>query len=192
MKSVSVEEAIARIEKDIEENKIEPNPDSESDEGIRAAPTANAGMPNGLTPLQSPAPPHYFLPEPPTESDESRHTIASSIRPLSTEEIITELEQQTEESLYQEFIEKWTTRFGEPSDTIKTVFKGGAALNYHRGQQILSVLKYFQNRPPTEMCPVEREQLDRYGELFEVYREEGESDEAYRERIRHLAYPHLP
>ena len=46
MKNVSIEEAIARIEKDIKENRIEPNPDSLSDEGIRAAPTAKPIIPS--------------------------------------------------------------------------------------------------------------------------------------------------
>ena len=42
-----------------------------------------------------------------------------------------------------------------------------------------------------EICPVEREQLDRYGELFEVSREESKTDEVYRERIRQRAYLRL-
>ena len=55
----------------------------------------------------------------------------------------------------------------------------------------------FQPLPETDtvhyqpICPAEREELDRIGELFELSREEGESDEAYRERIRQRAYPHL-
>ena len=66
MKSVSVEEVIARIKKDIEENRIEPNPDSLSDAGIRAVPTATPVTPYGITTLLSPAAPYYALPEPPT------------------------------------------------------------------------------------------------------------------------------
>ena len=37
--------------------------------------------------------------------------------------------------------------------------------------------------------PAEGNELDTIGELFDVPRQEGETDEAYRERIMHRAYP---
>ena len=213
MKPVSVEEAIAEIEEVLEENEISPD-----ENVVRAAPTGplmpllptptsenpeverlyqnaverhidahgeppnpfqaavlrrHAEMETGLTTLQSPVGP-VTSPGTPTE--------------LSLEELIAELEQHTKESLYQESIEKFTACYGEPSDTIKSFARTRAALNYYLIQTKLRVLKYFQNRPPTEMCPVEREQLDRYGELLEVSREEGETDEAYRERLLQRAW----
>lgn len=177
MKSVSIEEAIARIEKDLEENEI-------AEEGvIRAVPTGPAtpiiSNDSGITTLQSPVGPVF---DPPTFGDNNQ--------PLTLEELIERLNSETEESLYQKLIEGYTAHFGEPSDTIIELARTCAALNYHHCQSRLRVLKYLQNRPPTETCPIERDQLDCYGELFEVSREADEPDEAYHERIRQRAFPH--
>ena len=252
MKPVSVEEAIAEIEEVLEENEISPD-----ENVVRAVPTgpvmpllptptsenpeveqlyqnaverhihAHGEPPNpfqavvlrlhaetetGLTTLQSPVGP-VTSPDAPTE--------------LSLEEITEKLEQQTEESIYQECLEGYARFTGEPpSQFIRNMLKVYASMNYRCGQYLLNRLQnpqteicptenrdtqrvevgrpdtefqlagvaepvYFQNRPPVEICPVEREQLDRYGQLFDVSREEGETDEAYRERIRQRAYPHL-
>ena len=196
-KSVSIEEVIARIEKDLEENEI-------AEEGvIRAAPTGPTTplMPREHFEIGSLLDNGDFRPLTDNEStiryEPLRRGPMNPCSPdnlntfLSAEELIAILEQETEESFYQIYCEKYTQLTGEPPNTvISEIIKTRAFLDYAHGQRIL---RYLQNIPqsPLEMCPVEREQLDRYGELFEVAREEGESDEAYRERIRQRAYPHL-
>ena len=200
MKPVSDDEMLAKIDEILEENQTP----SESDTGVvRAAPTGPATpiLPNqhfeiGMTTLQSPTA-REFRPLPSTESDTVRYTPLPSQpnpfspdnqeRPLTLEELIKKLEQQTEASLHQEFCDKFTQMTGHsPDATISEMLKSRAFLEYHHGQRYLS---FLQNPPVWSHS--EGAQLDRLGELFEVAREAGETDAAYRERIRQRAFPHL-
>ena len=193
-KPVSVEEMLAQIDKILEENEMPPHT------GIRAAPTgpatpilptATIDAPAGITTFQSPVGPVLFAPDADTDIAEyapdydnsqpsgnphPRHFPIERLHWLfSSEELITRLEQQTEESLYQAYIEKFTRiTGGSPSPLISDILRARALVDYTQGRYSLA---FLQNPP----CPVEREQLDRYGELFEVSRE----------RIRQRAYPHL-
>lgn len=258
MKSVSIEEMLAQIEEVLEKSET-----PSDDDAIRAAPT---GPVTPIIPRQNV--------EVSIIADASNAD--ASIAESSIEELIEKLEQQTEESIYQECIESYTRLIGEPPDSfISNMLKVYASMSYRHEQLLLNLLqnsqpenpeveRRYQNaverhieaygEPPnpfqsqtlrlhaTEdvrieqqmmiqdfhrrhlqedienrhsqhfelgsssefqplsetatvhyqpICPAEREQLDRYGELFELSREEGESDEAYRERIRQRAYPHL-
>ena len=161
MKPVSVEEAIAEIEEVLEENEISPD-----ENVVRAAPTGP------LIPL---------LPTPTSETPEV-------------------------ERLYQNAVERHIHAHGEPPNPFQALVlrrhaemeTGLTSIQSPAGTVTspdtpteLSLEEFIQNRPPTELCPVEREQLDHYGELFDVSREERETDESYRERIRQRAYPHL-
>ena len=168
MKSVSVEEAIARIEKDLKENEI-------AAEGvIRAAPT---GPVTPIIPRDASEPM-----TPPTFRD--------SDQPLTLEELIVKLESETKASVYQEFCEKYTRITGETliNPAISGLLESMAYLRYAQGQHLLGFLKAHLQPDPTE----ERQCLNRLGEHLEVSREDGESNEAYRERIQHRTFPHFP
>ena len=215
-KSVSVEEAIARIEKDLEENETH-------EEGvIRAAPTGPTTpiMPREHFEIGSLLDNGDFRPLTDNESTIHYETIARSLlvgndiendsgittsappvgpvytpptfeeqdQPLILEELITKLESETEASLYQELWEKYTRICGElPDPAISDVLESLASLEHLRRQYLLNILK----APRVEPNPIEERQcLNRLGELFEVAREEGETDEAYRERIRQRAFPY--
>lgn len=137
-KSVSVEEAIKRIEKNIEENRIEVDASV-----IRAVPTGPTTpiprIPNdsGITTLASPVGPVYAPP-----------TFGDSDQLLTIEELIEKLESETEESLYQEFCEKYTRISGHtPDPTLSDIIKNLASLEHLRGQYILNILKAPRVQP---------------------------------------------
>ena len=149
MKSISVEEMLDRIDEVLEES--EP---SDADTGVVAAPTGPATpiLPTQRVEIGVPPDESEFRPLTTAENDTIRYTpLPSEPNPLSPDnlnaflsydELVDKLEQETEEPLYQAYVEKYTRLAGEPPDPIiSTIIRTRAFLDYTQGRRLLTVLE---------------------------------------------------